>query len=224
MYSGAAPAAMGQMGAGLAEVGANIARSHQRGGELMGQGIAKGIESAGEAYEDYKKMSSQVKADSAAFDTLKDYMPKDVAESFDMQRRAMETDPSTSLQDRASFYNSAKSFLGTSIQHRMDMDKLDAQLQVTKGIGLGNILAPYVMGQKGAPVNPSTFLAPGFDNQPTQPSVGQPALQGEMEAFKAERPNGTPEEFPIWQEERARIRAARAKSANSSPDFLALPR
>jgi hypothetical protein len=136
----------------------------------------------------------------------------------------METDPSTSLQDRSSFYNSAKSFLGTSVQHKMDMDKLDAQLQVTKGIGLGNILAPYVMGQKGAPVNPSAFLAPGFDGQPAQSSGGQSAFQSEVEAFKAERPDGTPEEFPMWQKERARIRAARAKSGNSSPDFSALPR
>tara|TARA_R110000868_G_scaffold361860_2_gene623858 strand:+ start:1255 stop:1983 length:729 start_codon:yes stop_codon:yes gene_type:complete len=127
LYSGAAPAAMGQMGAGLMEAGANIGRSLQSGYESMGKGLAQGITAAAGAYADYKKMSSQVKADSAAFDALKDYMPKDVAESFDMQRRAMETDPSTSLQDRASFYNSAKSFLGTSIQHKMDMEKYQEQ-------------------------------------------------------------------------------------------------
>jgi len=155
LYSGNAPAAMGQMGAGLMEAGANIGKSLQQGYSAMGQGLAQGITAAAGAYSDYKKMSSQVKADSAAFDALKDYMPKNVAESFDMQRRAIETDPSTSLQDRASFYNSAKSFLGTSIQHKMDMEKYQEQAKVMRQMPFYNMGAGALGAQMQDGTRPS---------------------------------------------------------------------
>lgn len=58
MYSGAAPAAMGQMGQGLAEVGGNIAKSILSGYQSLGEGLGKGIQAAGSsiagAYTDYK--------------------------------------------------------------------------------------------------------------------------------------------------------------------------
>jgi hypothetical protein len=149
LYSGAAPAAMAQMGQGISEAGARIGQTLQQGYQSMGQGLSQGITAAANVYGDYKKMSSQVKADSAAFDALKDYMPKDVAESFDMQRKAIETDPSTSLQDRASFYNSAKSFLGSSIQHRMEMDKVKAQLEAQKQMPFYNAGAQGLLQSMG---------------------------------------------------------------------------
>jgi len=55
LYSGAAPSAMGQMGAGLMEAGANIGRTLQSGYEAMGKGIASGISSVGQAYGQYKQ-------------------------------------------------------------------------------------------------------------------------------------------------------------------------
>lgn len=55
LYSGAAPAAMGQMGQGLNEVGAGIARSIQSGYSQLGQSIGQGLMSAGQAYKDYKQ-------------------------------------------------------------------------------------------------------------------------------------------------------------------------
>lgn len=55
LYSGAAPAAMGQMGAGLMEAGANIGRSLQQGYSAMGQGLAQGVTAAAEAYSSYKQ-------------------------------------------------------------------------------------------------------------------------------------------------------------------------
>jgi len=42
LYSGSAPAAMGQMGQGLNEVGAGIARSIQSGYSQLGQSIGQG--------------------------------------------------------------------------------------------------------------------------------------------------------------------------------------
>jgi hypothetical protein len=55
LYSGNAPTAMGQMGTGLMEAGANIGRSLQQGYSAMGQGIAQGIGAAAQAYGDYKQ-------------------------------------------------------------------------------------------------------------------------------------------------------------------------
>jgi hypothetical protein len=55
LYSGAAPSAMGQMGSGLMEMGANVGRITASGYEAMGKGIASGISSAGQAYGQYKQ-------------------------------------------------------------------------------------------------------------------------------------------------------------------------
>lgn len=55
LYSGNAPTAMGQMGAGLMEAGANIGRSLQQGYSAMGQGLAQGVTAAAQAYGDYKQ-------------------------------------------------------------------------------------------------------------------------------------------------------------------------
>ena len=54
MYSGAAPAAMAQMGQGLSEAGANIGRSMQQGYAALGQGLSQGISAIGGAVKDYK--------------------------------------------------------------------------------------------------------------------------------------------------------------------------
>ena len=54
MYSGQAPAAMGMMGQGISEAGANIGRSFQQGYQNLGQGIGAGVEAAGQAYGQYQ--------------------------------------------------------------------------------------------------------------------------------------------------------------------------
>lgn len=53
LYRGQAPAAMGMMGQGLADVGANIGRMTFAGYQDMGKGIASGIEQAATAVKDY---------------------------------------------------------------------------------------------------------------------------------------------------------------------------
>lgn len=54
LYSGAAPAAMGQMGAGILEAGANIGRSIQSGYESIGKSIGAGLQAAGGAVGQYE--------------------------------------------------------------------------------------------------------------------------------------------------------------------------
>jgi hypothetical protein len=107
---------------------ANAAKIQADAQAQMGKSIGQGIEKIGAAVGDYKKMQSQVKADAAAFDTFKDYLPPEVASKFDAQRQAIETDPKASLMDRASFYNSAKSYLGAAVGQSYKMDQIKAEV------------------------------------------------------------------------------------------------
>ena len=105
------------------------AEAQARMGEQIGAGLQKAGSAIGGAIGDYKKMQSQVKADAAAFDTFKGYLPSEVASKFDAQRQAIETDPRASLMDRASFYNSAKSYLGAAVGQSYKMDQIREEQQ-----------------------------------------------------------------------------------------------
>jgi hypothetical protein len=72
MYSGAAPAAMGQMGQGLAEVGANIARTIQSGYQSMGEGLSKGIQSATSSISGAYNELKQAKTNNSIFKLMAD--------------------------------------------------------------------------------------------------------------------------------------------------------
>jgi hypothetical protein len=131
-YQGPAPAAMAQMGQGMAEVGANIGRTLQRGYEAMGQGIASGITAAGtaagNAYKDYKKTESEVKASEKAYDTFKDFLDPEARKNIDEKIEGVNKDTSLSLQDKAAFWNQAKSFIGGSVNQSFAMQKQKAEL------------------------------------------------------------------------------------------------
>lgn len=127
MYSGAAPAAMGMMGQGLAEVGANIARTTQQGYQAMGEGIGKGIQAVGQAYADYKQMDSDVKAKQAAAKTLLPYLPKSAQESFAKSEAAIAADTSLGLRDKKAFYDLHMNMLGNAVGHAMSMEKVAAE-------------------------------------------------------------------------------------------------
>jgi hypothetical protein len=80
LYQGPAPAAMGMMGQGILEAGANIGRTIQSGYESMGKGLGQGIQSAGSAIA---SAYTQSKDDQAKFDAMKKmvkafegYLPK----------------------------------------------------------------------------------------------------------------------------------------------------
>lgn len=127
-YQGPAPAAMSQMGQGLLEVGANIGRTLQRGYESMGQGLAGGINAAVDEFSKYKETQSQVKASEKSYETLKSYLPEEVRKQFDAQIQAMNQSDSTSLRDKAAFWDQAKSFIGTSVGQAFQIQQQKAQL------------------------------------------------------------------------------------------------
>jgi hypothetical protein len=123
LFNTPAPQAMSQMGQGIAEAYANVGRIYGQGYQALGQGIAQGISEAAGAVADYKKMSSQVKSDAAAFNSFKDYLPPE----FVNQQQALENDPKASLMDKQQFYQSAKGYLGAAIGQKYKMDQIGAE-------------------------------------------------------------------------------------------------
>lgn len=70
LYSGAAPQAMSQMGAGIADAYANAGRIEGQGMMAMGQGIAQGITSAASSVAGYAKEQKQLESQNKAYDNL----------------------------------------------------------------------------------------------------------------------------------------------------------
>ena len=133
-YQGPAPAAMAQMGQGMAEVGANIGRTLQRGYESMGQGIAGGIKAAADAYKQYKDTQSEVKASEKSYETMKSFLPEEVRNKFDQEIESMNKSDTTSLRDKAAFWNNAKSFIGSSVGQAFQMQKQKQELDARAGL------------------------------------------------------------------------------------------
>ena len=178
LYSGAAPQAMSMMGAGIADAYARAGEIEGKGMMAMGQGIAQGLTAMGQAYGDYKKMQSQVKADSAAFNSFKDYLPAE----FVNKQQALENDPKASLLDKQQFYQSAKGYLGAAIGQKNKMDQIEAEQE--------GLFKRTVAGKKTVPdlTNLSSGLTQAVsDQQPSQtaPKTTSPMPGSELDFERA---------------------------------------
>jgi hypothetical protein len=146
-YQGAAPAAMAQMGQGILEAGARIGQTIQSGYESMGKGLASGITAAADAYGDYKKMQSGIKASEKAYDTFKGFLDPEARKSIDEKIEGVNKDTSLSLQDKAAFWEQAKSFIGGSVNQNFAMQKQKAELDAAAARQAASIqeqaMAPY---------------------------------------------------------------------------------
>ena len=124
LYQGPAPAAMGQMGAGILEAGANIARTLQSGYESMGKGIAGGITAAGEAYKQYKE-------DQAKFDATKKMFKTFSGSLNEQERQGIDeifADTSMSVREKNALAPTLMQYLGASQQQKQALEKQKAEL------------------------------------------------------------------------------------------------
>ena len=186
-YQGPAPAAMSRMGEGIMEAGANIGRTLQSGYESMGKGIASGISAVAGEYAKYKDMTSQVKAAEKSYETLKGYLPPEVQQRFDEQIKSLNTSDTTSLRDKAAFWDQAKGFIGGSVAQTMALQKqkqeLDAAMartQFSEGAATGRSAASLAYQESmparqaalgilfGSPAGSSTFAPTDFSLQPAR--------------------------------------------------------
>ena len=135
---------MAQMGAGMAEVGANIGRSLQRGYESMGQGIAGGINAAADAYVQYKD-------DQAKFDATKKVFKAfggDLNENSRKEIDAIFADTSMSVREKNALAPTLMQFLGAA-QQQKGREKV-AEIMTQGRVDAANTRRP-------APVTGSTF-------------------------------------------------------------------
>lgn len=123
LYQGPAPAAMGMMGQGILEAGANAARSIQSGYESMGKGLASGITAAGNAYKEYKDDQAKFDATKKLFNAFESYLPKqkdpETGKEFSPmgdQIRSMFDDTSMSVREKNAMAPMLLSFLGNAQQ------------------------------------------------------------------------------------------------------------
>ena len=124
LYQGPAPAAMAQMGAGMAEVGANIGRTLQRGYESMGQGIAGGITAAADAYVQYKEDQAKFDATKKMFKTFGGSLNEDERKGID----EIFADTSMSVREKNALAPTLMQYLGASQQQKQALEKQKAEL------------------------------------------------------------------------------------------------
>lgn len=124
LYQGPAPAAMGQMGAGILEAGANIGRTLQSGYESMGKGIASGITAAADAYKQYKEDQAKFDATKKMFKTFGGSLNEDERKGID----EIFADTSMSVREKNALAPTLMQYLGASQQQKQALEKQKAEL------------------------------------------------------------------------------------------------
>jgi hypothetical protein len=169
---------MAQMGQGISEAGARIGQTLQGGYESMGKGIASGINAVASAYGNYKKMQSGIKASEKAFDTFRSFLSPEVQQSIDARIEEMNKDTSLSLQDKAAFWDQAKSVMGGAINQKFAIDKQKQELDAAAARQREQIASQEMMPFRqqaasvlfGAPGSSAGLAPRSFSIQPTQPT------------------------------------------------------
>ena len=147
LYQGQAPSAFGQMGAGIAEAGAGIAKAIQAGDAQMGAGIAGGVNAAVGEYAKYKDVKSSVTASERAYETLRSFLPKELQFAMDAQIESMGSDTGISLNDKKHFWEQTNAMLGASVKQAMDLQKQQKELDARAALQ-----AAQIASQEGQPM------------------------------------------------------------------------
>lgn len=209
LYSGPAPAAMGMMGQGLSEVGANIGRSIQSGYQALGQGLAAGLErGAGALASAYLQYSSAKTSNDITKKMLEDPQyaailglpdPSSSPEEYNKVKTGMLKNLNDTIKAHGEVGGSqfSKQLLGPiqeyaaiGRQYAQQQKIADTQAQTARLVGLSGAMMPYVIGPKGQPINADTFIAPEFKGgtEPVAaPVVDQSPVQQQIEP-PAQRP------------------------------------
>ena len=205
LYRGPAPAAMGQMGAGLNEVGANIARSTLAGYEALGKGLASGIEQGAGAFVDAmkmkKKLESQNKADRSFFESMYPLLPENVRDTVKADFQKLEADPKTSPYDIAAYHNTLKSTIGTLVAANESAAKIE---QYKAEAAYKNAASKL----KAAPVPDFSSLFPpslGGGTKPVEtPSASGASSEGLVSPFVDDYTSNSEPKVP-WQDAKSKI-------------------
>lgn len=179
-YQGPAPAAMGMMGQGILEAGANIGRTLQGGYESMGKGIAGGINTAVGEYAKHKDDQAKFDATKKLFSAFEDYLPKqtnpdtgEVTSPMGDKIKSLLADTSMSVREKNQMAPMLFSFLGQAQQQ--------AGRESVANIMTGSREAIAAAKNQPRPERPAFNAAPEVDplDLPVGASPAAPqALQG----------------------------------------------
>lgn len=124
------------MGQGLAQAGANISESMKSGAESMGKGLGSALTSVASAYKEYKDTKGYVSSSEKAYETIKDFLPKELRFAFDAQLESMGSNVAASLATKKQFWDRTNAYLGMAVKNQMDIDRqrqeLDAAMERLK--------------------------------------------------------------------------------------------
>ena len=126
-YQGAAPAAMGQMGQGILEAGAQAARTMQSGYEALGSGLAKGITSVANAYAQNKEEQARFDATKKMFKAYESYLPESARSEIGgiFEDTSMSTAQKNAMAPMLlNFLAQAQQQYGVNEQQKAAMDRL----------------------------------------------------------------------------------------------------
>jgi hypothetical protein len=204
LYSGPAPAAQAQMGAGILEAGANIGRSIQSGYESIGKSIGAGLQAVGGAVGQYETAKSANKVTESLLgneelsktilgisgqqrvDMLSSFRDT-IAQHGQMGGAQFSSQLLTPIHEYAQIgrqYTQQQELAKTAA----DASRYNAELGAETSRFVGAL--PYGMPKGGAGVSASTFIppvaAPSVVPGP-EPYTNVPASQ--VEAFKSDPNN-----------------------------------
>ena len=134
LYQGPAPAAMGMMGQGILEAGANIGRTIQSGYESMGKSLGEGIKSAASSVAGAYTQSKQ---DQAKFDATKKMVKTFGGSLNEDERKGIDeifADTSMSVREKNALAPTLMQYLGASQQQKQALEKQKAELDARAGL------------------------------------------------------------------------------------------
>jgi hypothetical protein len=177
LYQGPAPAAMGMMGQGILEAGANIGRTIQGGYESMGKSLGEGIKSAASSVAGAYTQSKQ---DQAKFDATKK-MFKVFGGSLDENTRkeadTIFADTSMSVREKNALAPTLMQYLGAAnmqsqalAKQKAELDAALARTQFSEGAATGRTAA-QIASQEGQPMRNAVagYMFPE-ERQPSAPT------------------------------------------------------
>ena len=194
LYQGPAPAAMGMMGQGILEAGANIGRTIQSGYEAMGKGLAGGISSAASsiagAYTQSKDDQAKFDATKKLFNAFESYLPKqkdlETGKEFSPignQIRAIFNDTTMSVREKNAMAPTLLSFLANAQQQY-------GRESVANIMNAGRVEAAGA--RRPGPVAGTSFGGVPTVDQLLNSSVGQPQANDGSYALPTNPSQGNP--------------------------------
>jgi hypothetical protein len=249
LYQGPAPAAMGMMGQGILEAGANIGRTLQGGYESMGKGLASGISGATSsiagAYNQSKDDQAKFDATKKLFGAFESYLPKQkdpqTGKEFSPvadQIRSIFNDTTMSVREKNQMAPILLSFLGNaqqqygreSVANIMNAGRVEAAearrpAPITGGVvgqvsTVDQILDAPVGQAPAAPATPEPAAPYMIQRPPAQP---QPAQRGPLSNMPRLRIDPVTQKSQFWSPGAKRYIDESESELIFGPDFKIVP-